>query len=158
MAEMGASTSIAAPALIVMSRIMPSRSRLRRLRLSLPPAWASLVIFLVVHSAITAYMAFHQPSFSSHLILHVILLLGGLLFWMPVLGRKGLDGPAKSVYLFIAAPSLDLVAVYVISRGDIVGGLAMIVAMLPIGVSAVVLTWKWISSEERAQRILETTG
>jgi hypothetical protein len=54
------------------------------------------------------------------------------------------------VYLFLAGPLLDLAGVWLVARGDRAGGLAMVVGMLPIGVAALVVTWRWVVGEEKA--------
>jgi cytochrome c oxidase assembly factor CtaG len=48
-------------------------------------------------------------------------------------------------------PSLDLAGVVIVLRGDAAGGLAMIVGMLPVGVAAVALCWRWIIHEEQVE-------
>ncbi|MEU0218810.1 hypothetical protein ABZ281_28585 [Streptomyces sp. NPDC006265] len=74
-----------------------------------------------------------------------------MLFWIPVLARTRhrLGDVGRCLYLFLAAPLLDLPAVGVIAAGHSAGGLTMIVAMLPIGVLAAALTWEWVNREER---------
>jgi cytochrome c oxidase assembly factor CtaG len=80
---------------------------------------------------------------------HLGLLIVSLWFWLPVIGPRPLTEAAQCVYLFLAMPTMDLAGVYVVLHGDAGGGLAMIVAMLPVGVVAVVRTWQWIVREER---------
>jgi len=90
-------------------------------------------------------------------VLPAAVLLGcAAVFWHPVVGSTGrLDAIGRSVYLFLAAPSLDLAAVVVVAQGDSAGGLAMIVAMLPIGLAAVAYMWRWLVTEEAAARALD---
>lgn len=147
MAAMGLITSALAPALLV---LLAGHGVWQRIRL---PAPAVLAGFVVLHSAITIAMSMRVP-FVFMALARPALLAGALLFWLPVLGPPGvrLDGAGTSVYLFLAGPALDLAGVYLVARGDEPGGLAMIVAMLPVGLAAVYLTWRWIAAEERDER------
>jgi cytochrome c oxidase assembly factor CtaG len=93
----------------------------------------------------------------------VVLLLGALVFWAPVLGRRRrLSDPARVLYLFTAMPLLDLAGVWMVARGDSAGGLAMIVGMLPMAGYTVALTWRWVTTEERdavrAESLATRTG
>ncbi len=143
MVEMGLETSALAPALVLLAR-----NRLPLDRLALPGAVA-LPLFLAVHSAITMTMPFHDPSPLAHVGLHALLLAAALWFWLPVLGeRRRMSDPARMVYLYLAMPVMDLAGVYVVLRGDSAGGIAMIVAMLPVGLAAVAVTWRWMLVEE----------
>jgi hypothetical protein len=54
------------------------------------------------------------------------------------------------IYLFASMPAMDLAGVFVVLHGDSAGGLAMIVAMLPVGVAALVTTWHWVLTEQPA--------
>lgn len=148
MAVMGLLTSLVAPALILGTRRVVPSWHWDRLAL---PAWVVLPAFLVAHAGGTILMSRYELTVPVSLTLHGVLLLGAVLFWLPVFGsRHRLSDPARTAYLFLAAPSLDLGAVWVIATGDSRGGLAMIVAMLPIGLTAVVSTWRWIAREERS--------
>jgi hypothetical protein len=115
-----------------------------------------LPLFLGVHAAITVWMAFHDPTAPAHVALHGALLAAAVLFWLPVLGRRRRLGDAgRMVYLYLAMPTLDLAGVYVVLRGDPMGGIAMIAAMLPLGMAAVAVTWRWIVAEERRVAIAD---
>jgi hypothetical protein len=46
-------------------------------------------------------------------------------------------------------PALDLPGVWLVARGDGPGGIAMILAMSPLGLTALALTWRWVREEER---------
>lgn len=156
MAVMGGLTSVVAPALVLgTGRFLPSWNWDR---LALPAALV-LPVFLVLHAGGTILLARVPLGAPVELVLHVVLLLGAVLFWLPVIGsRHRLSDPARTAYLFLAAPSLDLGAVWVIAEGDSAGGLSMIVAMLPIGLAAVVSTWRWIVREERLAAAGEREG
>lgn len=148
MAEMGLETSVVAPLLVLAAR----RAHIPLDRVALPAAVA-LPLFLLAHSAITMTMPFHEPSAPAHLGLHAALLAAAVLFWLPVLGtRRRLSDPARMVYLYLAMPMMDLAGVYVVLRGDAAGGLAMIAAMLPVGLAAVAVTWRWMLAEEAQVR------
>ncbi|WP_258056060.1 hypothetical protein [Streptomyces sp. Ru62] len=80
-----------------------------------------------------------------------VLLATAVLFWLPAVARTRhrLDDPGRCVYLFLAAPLLDLPAVGMVAAGRTAAGLAMIVGMLPVGVAAAAVTWSWVNREER---------
>lgn len=147
MAACGAVTSMLAPGLVLLSHHTERVWDWDRLAL---PAAAALPLFVAGHATITITLANVDLPDVSAMCLHVLLLLGAIVYWLPVLGRRHrLSDPARSAYLFLSAPVLDLAGVWLVAQGDSPGGLAMIVAMLPIGLMAVVVTWRWISREER---------
>ncbi|WP_225810763.1 hypothetical protein [Streptomyces spinosus] len=80
-----------------------------------------------------------------------VLLAAAVLFWLPAAARTRhrLDDPGRCLYLFLAAPLLDLPAVGMVAAGHTVAGLAMIVGMLPVGIAAAAVTWSWVNREER---------
>jgi cytochrome c oxidase assembly factor CtaG len=150
MAGMGLLTSAVAPLLILAGR---RRTSWRALSW---PAAVALPFFVGLHAAITLGMEAVERTLWLHLLVDAILVSGAVVFWLPVLGtERRLDPLARCVYLFLAAPSLDLAGVVVVARGDSAGGLAMIVAMLPIGVVAVALTWQQLRAEESTARALD---
>jgi cytochrome c oxidase assembly factor CtaG len=157
MAEMGLITSAVAPGILLLAR-RGWGWRWAGLRLLPLPAPVLLAGFVVLHAAITLAMDGSEPSPPVHLVLHAVLLFGALAFWLPVLGPDPLTPAGRMVYLFVGAPALDLAAVVVVARGDSAGGLAMIVAMLPIGLAALGSTWHWLVEEERAVRLREQAG
>lgn len=142
MALMGATTSVVAPlAVLLARRQLPPQVRL-------PPALSGAA-FVLLHAGITMAMVFAGGAALAPL-LFLLLLLGAIAFWRPVLVTPSrLGGAGRTVYLLLAAPSLDLAALVVIASGQEVAGLAMIVAMLPIGAVALALTWRWMVEEER---------
>jgi hypothetical protein len=152
MAGMGLITSVLAPALVLATRAWPRCSGLTR-----PLSWpapVALIGFVLLHGAITIGLDVHPVSTAASIAAHLLLLIGAVAFWLPVLGdaRNRLDAGAGTIYLFLGAPALDLAGVAVVAWGDDAGGLAMIVAMLPIGLTALALAWRWISGEETAAR------
>jgi cytochrome c oxidase assembly factor CtaG len=89
---------------------------------------------------------------------HAAYIAAAVWFWLPVLGG-GLDGrsagglgdPARSLYLFGAAPAIDLVGAALMIRGDEGAGVAMLAGSLPIVVVAGALTWRWLVREEEGE-------
>jgi hypothetical protein len=139
MAGMGLLVSVLAPLLLVGLRIA-----LPPLEPPAPPAAATLACFVVLHAAIT--LGLLRPLDTAA---PIVLLLGALVFWAPVLGSRRLPHAHRIVYLFAAMPSLDLPGVWLVARGDGPGGIAMILGMLPIGLLTVVEFWRWAGAEER---------
>jgi hypothetical protein len=143
MALMGLDTSLVAPALYLLTRRWLPWERLA------VPAVAALPVFLAVHSVITVWMALHMPTWSVDWLYQLALIVVSMLFWLPVIGRRYRLGPGgRMIYLFAAMPAMDLAAVFVVLHGDSAGGLAMIVAMLPVGLAAVATTWHWLVTEQ----------
>ncbi|WP_199433018.1 hypothetical protein [Qaidamihabitans albus] len=145
MAAMGLLTSVVAPAIVLLGA-----GRVPWHRVPAPPL-VVLPAFVVLHGAITvAHVGHHLPP-SGDGALYAVLLAGAVVFWLPVIGPgHHTPDPVRSVYLFLAGPSLDLAAVYAIIAGHSAGGIAMIVAMLPVGLAAIGVTWRWITREEHA--------
>ncbi|RKN39051.1 hypothetical protein D7294_22775 [Streptomyces hoynatensis] len=87
------------------------------------------------------------------MLLEGALAAGALAFWLPVLvpGPRRLSAPGRCLYLFLAAPLLDLPAVALVACGHAAGGLAMIAGMLPLPLAALAVTWRWVLAEERAR-------
>ncbi|WP_225813608.1 hypothetical protein [Streptomyces spinosus] len=117
-------------------------------RLSLPAAVA-LPLFVVLHAAVVLTEPLVPPGFP-RIAAEALLLYAAMLYWLPVLGtRHRLSDPARCVYLYLSMPLLDLPAVAMVAMGHAAGGLAMVAAMLPIGLVALGVTWRWITQEER---------
>ncbi|ELS50895.1 hypothetical protein STVIR_8118 [Streptomyces viridochromogenes Tue57] len=119
-------------------------------RVSLHPGIA-LPLLLLVHAwAVLGDLVRLMPT-GGPLVTEPILIVAGVLFWIPVVAdtRHHLSDAGRCLYLFLAAPLLDLPALGVIAAGHSAEGLTMIVAMLPIGVIAAALTWEWVNREER---------
>jgi hypothetical protein len=145
MAIMGLDTSVLAPMIIL---AFGSWHGWRVL--GWPPVLA-LPAFLIAHLGVTVWMAVTMPSWFADLVVQALLIGISFVFWLPVLGRhRSLSDGGRTIYLFLAMPSMDLAGVFVVLHGDSGGGLAMIVAMLPVGVVAVLLTWRWMLAESAA--------
>jgi cytochrome c oxidase assembly factor CtaG len=150
MAAMGLLVSVLAPALVLLGR---GRWLVDRLAL---PGLVALPAFTVLHAAVT--LGLDGLSAASAALGTVLLLVGAVAFWSPVLGeRRRLADPARAAYLFIAAPVLDLPAVWLVAEGRVAEGLAMVVGMLPVGGAAIGVTWRWVTMEERqAEQVSRT--
>jgi hypothetical protein len=151
MGMMGLLVAVFAPALLVLiSRALPQLDRWT------VPATVALPGFVILHAAVTVYTSRGPVPPLLDLATHFALLVGAMLFWAPVLGiRRRLPDPGRMLYLYLALPLLDLAGVWLVAVGDRPGGLSMIVGMLPMGVAAVVITWSWISREERRAVVAE---
>jgi hypothetical protein len=137
MAVSGLLVAVVAPAVLRIALVLaPDLDRVT------PHPAIALAGFVVLH-ALVNLVAWEGPGL-------VVLLLGALVFWLPLLGRRRrLSDPAQVLYLFTAMPLLDLAGVWVVADGDSAGGLAMIVGMLPMAGYAVALMWRWVTTEER---------
>lgn len=151
---MGLLTSVVAPLLVLAGRRRGSGAVGRHPGFAV----AILVGFTALHTAVV--LAMPDGGVTAAIASHALLLAGGVVFWLPVLGRgtTRLHEAGRSVYLFLACPVLDTAALALIVRGQEDGGIAMIVGMLPIPLVAVVLTWRWIAGEERLARAAETAA
>jgi cytochrome c oxidase assembly factor CtaG len=85
---------------------------------------------------------------------HVAFFAVGVWFWFPVLAGR-LGDPGRSLYLFGAAPAVDLVGAALMVRGDEAAGVAMLAGSLPIVFAAIAVTWQWLSREEHEVTLLE---
>jgi cytochrome c oxidase assembly factor CtaG len=135
MAVDGLLVSVLAPLLLLLLRAV-------RVEPPTPPAVVVAPGFVLLHAA-----AMLVPGLAG--IAPVLLLAGGVLFWTPVLGRRRLSPAGRIVYLFATMPALDLPGVWLVARGDGPGGIAMVLGMLPLGLTALVLAWRWMTEEER---------
>jgi hypothetical protein len=144
MGVMGLLTSVVAPGLVLATRPV-----VRWHRVPAPPALV-LPLFVLLHGALTIVMGLRPLSVVTDTLLHGLLVVAAAVFWLPVLvPRPGFPEPARGVYLFLAAPSLDLAAVFLVIAGREPAGLAMIVGMMPLCLAAVAVAWRWIVREER---------
>jgi hypothetical protein len=151
MVMMGLLVAVLAPALLVLlSRAFPQLDRWT------VPAAVALPGFILLHAAVTVYPAHGPIPPLLDGAAHLLLLAGAMLFWAPVLGiRRRLPDAGRMLYLYLALPLLDLPGVWLVALGDSPGGLSMIIGMLPMGATAVVITWNWISREERRAVVTE---
>lgn len=138
-------------AVLVPATILATRSRALWRAVSVPAAVA-LPAFLLLHAFVVFAEVVH-PSPSWRFLLESGLVAAAFSFWLPVVGdRHRLSDPGRCVYLFLAAPLLDLPALGMISMGHTVAGLGMIVSMLPIGLAAFAVAWRWVTTEEALAR------
>lgn len=132
--------------------MLGSRRRVGWDRAAVPAAVAAPVL-VGTHALYTALVIVQPPALIT-LAVDVALLGAAVLFWLPVIGmRRRCTGPGLFVYLFLTLPFLDVAAVYLVSRGHVGGGLAMLVGMLPLALAAIGVVLRWLLNEERqAQR------
>jgi len=156
---------LAGPLAIILGPLPPERRRRVLALLRRPPlgwlavpavAWCA---FVAAHWAALVVAARNEAGGLAHVGVHAVLLAAALLFWMPVIGRgpvpRRLRGPAASLYLFLAMPAADLTVVWLMARGDSGAAGAMLVAMLPLAAAALLVSWRWITREERLARLSE---
>ncbi|MER6142047.1 hypothetical protein ABT174_18720 [Streptomyces sparsogenes] len=151
-------SSVAAMSLsgLVLTAVVPGLVRLARRaalweRISLPPGVALPLLILLHAWAVLADLGRPMPVAVMY-VSELVLLWAAVMFWLPVLTRTRhrLSDPGRCLYLFLAAPLLDLPALGAIAAGHPAEGIAMIIGMLPLGVIAAVTTWSWINTEERS--------
>jgi hypothetical protein len=140
---------------LVPGAIRATRAHALWRRLSLPAA-AGLPLFLLLHAAVTLAHAgqVHPPG--PAVCWEAAVVGASVWFWLPVVGtRRRLSDPGRCLYLYLSMPLLDLPAVGLIAAGDGAAGLVMVVSMLPVGLAALAVTWRWIHAEEAEQRRAE---
>jgi putative membrane protein len=155
---------LAAPLALVLGPFSPERRRRALALLGRPPlAWLALPVVCWA-AFVGAHWIAHSPAVLEgsgvvHVGAHALLLITAVAFWLPVIGRgpvpRPLRGGAASLYLFLAMPATDLVAAWLIARGEPAAAGVMLAAMAPLGVAALWVTWSWISREERLARLSE---
>lgn len=121
------------------------------------PSLVALFGFVVVHDVTMAWMVSRNPSGVTDVAAHVLLGLGAVQFWAPVIGGR-LGPPAKVVYLFGASMGLDFTAIYLIAIGCSLAGVSMVMLMLPVPFAGAYVLTRWAVAEERAQRETELRG
>ena len=148
MAGMGLLVAVAAPLLLRAALcVAPELDR------AAPPAVVALPGFVVLHALVTLDGDRLGPLGPA------LLLLGAAAFWAPVFGvHRRLPDGGRVLYLFLAMPMLDLAGVWTVAAGDGLGGLAMIVGMLPMGAFAMVVFWRWVTAEERRAELADATA
>ena len=117
-------------------------------------AWSAFVIAQwVFHLSPLLEASRGDPAL--HTAEHLAFLAVGVWFWLPVLGVARLEGPERALYLFLAAPAVDLVGVALMVRGDGAAGVAMLAGTLPIVAVAAIVTWRWLAGEQRQASAME---
>lgn len=141
-AATGLSVSVLAPDVALMWPRLPHTWAARRPAL---PALTLVVAHLLVMAAMTRMWCTGWWLLGGH----ALLFAAAVFFWLPVLGSAPRLGPAaRTVYLFLAAPALDLPALLIIAEGGSTAGIAMVVAMLPIPLAGVASFYLWMRAEE----------
>ena len=154
MAEHSVIAGVVAPLLVL------AWARLRPVGPALPwgavPAWSTFVITQWVFH-LTPLLDASRDTPVLHAAEHLAFLAASLWFWLPVLGPGGarLSEPERALYLFLAAPAVDLVGVALMVRGDGGAAVAMLVGTLPIVAVAGIVTWRWLTGEERRAASIE---
>jgi hypothetical protein len=133
------------PAVLVLTRRSPLWPRVS------VPAVLALPLLVLAHAWVVLGDLLPADVPGGAFVNGPVLPVAAVLFWIPVLAptRHRLDDAGRCLYLFLAAPLLDLPAVAVIAAGRPAEGIAMIVGMLPVGLTAAALTWSWVNREER---------
>jgi cytochrome c oxidase assembly factor CtaG len=144
----GSVSSVIAPAILLTAR------HLRRLRLfdrfALPVRVIGPV-FVAIHAAVTISLLDHLAPWLWALV-HLVLLVGAIEYWLPVLGSKRrVTGLSRWLYFVFTSPLLDWAALAIVLLGHPAGGIAMILAMLPVNLTALWLLWQWMQQEEGAE-------
>lgn len=139
----------AAPAAVWLARRTGKGTPLDR-----TPSLMALLAFVVVHDVTMAWMVSRNPSSVTDVAAHVLLGLGAVQFWAPVIGGR-LRPAAKVVYLFGASMGLDFTAIYLIAIGYSLAGVSMVMLMLPVPFAGAYVLTRWAVTEERAQREIE---
>jgi cytochrome c oxidase assembly factor CtaG len=121
-------------------------------------AWAAFVIVQWVFH-LTPLLEASRGTPMLHAAEHLAFLVVGVWFWLPVLGAsdRRLGDPERALYLFLAAPAVDLVGVALMVRGDGAAGVAMLAGTLPIVAAAGITTWRWLAGEQRHATAMERT-
>jgi putative membrane protein len=97
-----------------------------------------------------------------HAFEHGWLVSTAILFWSCALGGVPLPHPLgasqRAVYLFTGAAATDLAAIELMAAGHAGAGAAMLAGMLPLGLAAVLVTWRWVVAEEGRVARREVAG
>jgi hypothetical protein len=139
---MGLSVSVLAADVALMWPRLPHARAARRPAL---PVLALLVLHLAMMAAMSGMWCPGWLIFAAC----GAIFAAGVVFWLPVLGAEPRLGPAaRTLYLFLAGPALDLPALVLIAQGGSVAGIAMVVTMLPIPLAGVASFYLWMRAEE----------
>ena len=119
-------------------------------------AWSAFVITQWVFH-LTPLLEASADDPALHTAEHLAFLAASVWFWIPVLttGDRRLSDPERAWYLFLAAPAVDLVGAALMVRGDGGAGVVMLAGTLPIVAAAGVVTWRWLTGEERRATAIE---
>jgi cytochrome c oxidase assembly factor CtaG len=142
MVEHSVITSLLAPALALVLR--GSIPRLRPL-----VAWALFVgtLWAINVPGVLDWVAMRPLA---HVAAVLVVLGAAMLFWAPLLQRVSpLRGLGAGAYLITAGMATDLIGAWYMVMGETVAGVVMVVGMLPLGVAAIVFTWRGLVDEER---------
>ncbi len=128
------------------------RSRPVRLITHPTVAWPLFIaVQWVVNLTPLVHVGDDQPLL--HAAVHAAIFWSAVLFWLPVIGHnpiaRPLGGWERSIYLFAAAPALDLIGALLLSRGENAAAIAMLAGMLPVTFAAIAVTWSHINEEHR---------
>ena len=166
MVQHGLLTTVAAPLIVLgepivlVLRLVSARHRRALVRSArrvqpLLGAWAGLCAFVGVQ-----WLA-HWPALIAgaeghpflHAALHAALLGSAVVFFLPILGRQPVPRrlpSTRAVLQMIAAISLvDLVTVPYLATGRGGAAAAMLAAMSPLGIVALLVAWHGLAQEER---------
>jgi cytochrome c oxidase assembly factor CtaG len=123
-------------------------------------AWSAFVVTQWVFH-LTPLLEASRGTPVLHAAEHMAFLWVAVWFWLPVLGAdwcapvRRLGGAERAMYLFLAAPAVDLVGVALMIRGDGGAGVAMLAGTLPIVAAGGIVTWQWLTSEQRRATAME---
>jgi cytochrome c oxidase assembly factor CtaG len=117
-------------------------------------AWSAFVLAQWVFH-LTPLLEASRDNPALHAAEHLAFLAAGVWFWLPVLGVNRLGDPERALYLFLAAPAVDLVGVALMVRGDGAAGVAMLAGTLSIAAAAGIVTWQWLAREQREATAME---
>jgi cytochrome c oxidase assembly factor CtaG len=166
MVQHGLLTTVAAPLIVLgepivlVLRLVSARHRRALVRSArrvqpLLGAWAGLCAFVGVQwlAHWPALVAGAEAHPLLHAALHAALLGSAVVFFLPILGRQPVPRrlpSTRAVLQLVAAISLvDLVTVPYLATGRGGAAAAMLAAMSPLGIVALLVAWQGLAQEER---------
>jgi cytochrome c oxidase assembly factor CtaG len=150
MVEHALVAGLAAPLLVLAWRALSGRLP------GIRPLWAwsaFVIVQWVLH--LTPLLEASEGNPLLHAAEHAAFFAAAVSFWLPALGAGQLGRPERALYLFLAAPAVDLVGVALMVRGDGGAGVAMLAGTLPIVAAAAIVTWQWLAHEQRQAAAME---
>lgn len=97
-----------------------------------------------------------------HELEHLLFLAAALAFWSVALAAepvpRRLPGLSRAAFVFGAMPVSDGAAAYLIAVGHPLAGVAMVAAMMPLGLAALTIAWRAMLDEERRSTLAEALG